>query len=91
MTDDYAYMIKGAQNFISTQIQKKWPDKMLGSNWDRKSIDFGPDEYGLVIYRGKKKLVFSFTKDELIEDYGSTTWKVKLLTRVNEIIRRMER
>ena len=84
MTDDSAYMIMGSQKFITNQIEKKMPDKMLGLVWGTTSFDFGPDEYGLVINRGKKKLVFPFTKNELIEDYGSTKWKNRLLTRVND-------
>ena len=90
MTDDYAYMIMGAQNFIKNQIEKKTRDKMFGCIWGTPSLGLGPNEYELVIYRGMKKLAFPFTKNELIKDYGSTRWKTRLLARVNEINKRIE-
>ncbi len=90
MIDDYTYMILGAQKYITTQIEKKMPEKILSSVWGTTDLNLGPDEYGLVIYRGKKKLVFRFTKNELIEDYGSTKWRTRLLRRVTEILRRMK-
>ncbi len=58
--------------------------------WGGTGLNLGADEYGLVIYKGKKKTVFTFTKDELINGYGSTEWKNRLLKRINEILRRLE-
>lgn len=89
IADDYIYMIMGAQNFISTQIQKKTLDTMSGSIWGTKSLNLGPNEYGLVIYQVKEKVIFPFTRSELIEGYGSREWKTRLLTRVNKIVRRL--
>jgi hypothetical protein len=82
--------ISKAQKFIRTQLEKKASDKMIGLMWGGTGLNLGPDEYVLVIYKGKKKTVFKFTKDELIKGYGSTEWKTRLLARVNEIFRRME-
>jgi hypothetical protein len=90
MTDDHTYMILGAQNLIKNQIEKKMRDKMVGCIWGKPSLGLGPNEYELVIYRGEKKLIVPFNRGELIEDYGSTKWKKRLLARVNEIFRRME-
>lgn len=90
MTDDRVFMIRGAQNFIINQIEKQTPGNMIGAVWGTTSLDLGKGEYGLAIYKGKQKIVFTFTKKELIENYGSKNWKIRLLTRVNEIIRRMK-
>ncbi len=82
--------IAKAQQFIRTQLEKKAPEKMVSLMWGGTSLKLGPDEYGLVIYKCKKKRVFKFTKDELIKGYGSTEWKKRLLVRINEILRRLE-
>ena len=82
--------ISKAQKFIRTQLEKKASDQIIGLMWDGTSFNLGPNEYGLVIYKGKKKTVFTFTKDELIKGYGSTEWKIRLLKKINEILRRME-
>jgi len=80
-----------AQKYIIYQLKKKGPKKMAGLLWSSKSVNLGPDEYGLTIQKGKKKNLFSFTKDELIEEYGSREWKDRLLARITEILRRIER
>ena len=82
--------ISKAQKFIRTQLEKKVSDKMIGLMWGGTGLNLGQDEYGLVIYKGKKKTVFKFTKDELIKGYGSTEWKIRLLNKINEILRRLE-
>jgi hypothetical protein len=82
--------ISKAQKFIRTQLEKKASDKMIGLMWGGTGLNLGPDEYGLVIYKGKKKTVFKFTKDELIKGYGSTECKSRLLKRINEILMRLE-
>ncbi len=82
--------ISKAQKFIRTQLEKKASDKMIGLMWGGTGLNLGPDEYVLVIYKGKKKTVFKFTKDELIKGYGSTEWKSRLLKRINEILMRLE-
>jgi hypothetical protein len=82
--------IAQAQKFIGTQLKKKASDKMIGLMWGGTSLKLGPNQYGLVIYKSKKKTVFKFTKDELIKGYGSTEWKKRLLVRINEILRRLE-
>ena len=71
--------ISKAQIFIKTQLEKKLREKMIGLMWVGTSLKLGPNKYGLVIYKGKKKTVFKFTKDELIKGYGSTEWKSRLL------------
>ena len=90
MTDDRAFMIRGAQNFIVNQIEKKTAGNMIGAVWGTTRLDLVKGEYELAIYKVKKKIVFTFTKKELIEEYGSKNWKIRLLTRVNEIVNRME-
>ena len=55
--------ISKAQQFIRTQLEKKASDKMIGLMWGGTSLNLGPNEYGLVIYIGKKKTGFTFTKD----------------------------
>ena len=90
---DYEYeqsLVFYAQKYVISQLKKKASKKITDLMWGSTSLNLGPDEYGLIIYKGKKKSVFPFTKDELIEDYGSTKWKTRLLARVNEIFRRME-
>ena len=82
--------ISKAQKFIRTQLEKKASDKMIGLMWGGTGLNLGQDEYGLVIYKGKKKTVFKFNKDELIKGYGSTEWKIRLLNKINEILRRLE-
>lgn len=90
MSDYEQSLIFYAQKYIVFQLKKKASKKITDLMWGSTSLNLGPDEYGLTIQKGKKKLVFPFTKDELIEDYGSAKWKTILLTRVNEIFRRME-
>ncbi len=82
--------IAKAQQFIRNQLEKKLRGKMIGLMWGGTGLKLGPNQYGLVIYRGEKKTVFKFTKDELIKGYGSTEWKKRLLARINEILRRLE-
>ena len=82
--------ISKAQQFIRTQLEKKVSDKMIGLMWGGTGLKLRPNQYGLVIYKGKEKMVFTFTKDELIKGYGSTEWKKRLLARINEILRRLE-
>ncbi len=90
MKSEYSYQILGAQNLIKNQLGKKLREEMIGLMWGGASLKLGPNQYGLVIYKGKKKTVFTFTKDELIKGYGSTEWKKRLLVRINEILRRLE-
>ncbi|MBA7547521.1 hypothetical protein ES705_39943 [subsurface metagenome] len=71
-------------------MEKKVSDKIIGLMWGGTGLNLGQDEYGLVIYKGKKKTVFKFTKDELIKGYGSTEWKNRLLKRINEILSSLE-
>jgi len=82
--------IAQAQKFIRTQLEKKASDKRVSLMWGGTGLKLGPNQYGLVIYKDKKKTVFKFTKDELIKGYGSTEWKKRLLVRINEILRRLE-
>ncbi|MBA7585233.1 hypothetical protein ES708_27204 [subsurface metagenome] len=90
MSDYERSLVFYAQKYVVSQLAKKASKEMVGFIWGSKNPDLGPDEYRLTIQKGKKKLVFPFTKDELIEDYGSTKWKTRLLIRVNEIFRRLE-
>jgi len=79
-----------AQKYVVYQLKKKRPKKMADPLWSSKSVDLDPDEYGLTIQKGKKKNIFTFTKDELIEGYGSRAWKDRLLARIKEILREIE-
>lgn len=80
-----------AQNYIIDQLKKKGPKEMSGFSWGSKNLGPGPDKYGLTIQKDEGKKIFTFTKDKLIEGYGSREWKDRLLARIKEILKKIER
>jgi len=80
-----------AQKYINTKLARKTSKKTLDLIWGSKGLNLGPDEYGLIVPKDKKKLSFTFTKAELIEGYGTSEWKDRLLARINKIVQRMEK
>ena len=80
-----------AQKYISTELARKTSKKTVDLIWGSKSLNLGPDEYGLIVPKDKKKLSFTFTKVELIEGYGTSEWKDRLLARIDKILKRIER
>jgi len=91
MTFEYEQsLIFYAQRYIIYQLKKNGPKEMDDLVWGRKSLDLGPDEYGLIVPKDSKRIAFTFTKDELIEGYGSREWKDRLLARTKEILRKIE-
>jgi len=79
-----------AQNYIFNQLKRKGPIEMGGLFWGSKNLGLGPDEYGLIVNKGKKKIVFTFPRAELIERYGSSEWKAWLLDKIEKILKTME-
>ena len=51
-------------------------------------IDPAVGVYRLAIYRGAERSVFAFTKDALVNNYGSKQWEIRLQAQVGDI--RME-
>jgi len=90
MTFEYEQsLIFYAQKYIIFQLKKKGSKEMADPLWSSKSVNLDPDEFGLTIHTGKKKNIFTFTKDELIKGYGSRAWKDRLLARIKEILKKI--
>ena len=79
-----------AQKYVASQLVRKATKKSIDPVWGSKSLNLGPDEYGLIVSKDKKRIAFTFTKAELIEGYGTSEWKDRLSTKTNNILRRIE-
>lgn len=92
MTFDYEdSLVFYAQKYIISQLARKAAKEMAGLIWGNKSLDLDPDEYGLIVNKDKKRIAFTFTRAELIEGYGSSEWKARLLDKIDKILKRTER
>jgi len=80
-----------AQKYVSVLLKRKASKEVGDPIWGSKSLDLGMDEYSLIFPKDKKRLVFTFTRGELIKGYGTCEWKDRLLVRINKILKRIER
>jgi len=79
-----------AEKFVIHHLKKKVPEKTGHLLWGGMTLGLGPEEYGLVIHIGEKRMIFTFTKNELIKGYGNREWKNRLLARIDEILNKIQ-
>jgi hypothetical protein len=79
--------ILAAQDFVGARIRKAEPVDITAMAWSQTDLDLPVGLFRLTISLGNSKsAVFTFTKDELVENHGTNLWKTYLIGRVNEIV-----
>ena len=85
MLEDEQTFVFYAQKYVDHHLKKKKAKQTITFVWGSKTLDLGPNEYGLAIHKGDNQMIFTFTRDELIEGYGTSEWKERLVSRSDEI------
>ena len=75
-----------AKNFITRELQQRGAGRIDAMNWGQGPRDLVPSIYRSTISLGREKSIFTFTKYELLEDYGSKQWKKELRGHVGDIL-----
>lgn len=92
MTFEYEdRLVVYAQQYITGLLETKALKETVQPIWGNKSLDLDPDEYGLIVTKDKKRIAFTFTKAELVTGYGTERWAERLLSKTNEILKRLQR
>ena len=92
MTFEYENrLVVHAQQYVTGLLETKTHKEKIHPIWGNKSLDLGPDEYGLIVSKDEKRIAFTFTRIELTEGYGASVWAERLLAKTNKILKRLER
>ena len=75
-----------AQDFIIWKLQKMDRRKTIDISWIRDKTDLASGTHRLKVFAGTKKVVFTFTTDELTKWYDYWKWEKIFLRRVQEIL-----
>jgi len=78
--------LRKAQNFIARELQKKGTGRVDTVNWAQGPHDAATGIHRLIVLRGGEKSIFTFTKYELLENYGSKEWVKQLRGHIGEIL-----
>jgi hypothetical protein len=78
--------LRKAQNFIARELQKKGTGRVDAVNWGQGPQDVAAGIYQLAVFRGSEKSVFTFSKFELLENYGSKQWEKQLRGHISDIL-----
>ena len=82
-------MIRQAQQFIKSEIQKSYTRKIDAFTWKQTNRDVSTGMHRLIVYQGEKQSIFMFTKHELIDDFGTPKWEVQLKMRLNAVFQEL--
>jgi len=83
-------LIRLAQEYIVTQLENAKPDSIDAFIWDQREVNALIEEVRLTVHFADQDFVFTFTEEELIQDYGSKKWESRLNGRVKEILAKTE-
>lgn len=75
-----------AQDFINRQLQKQGIGPINAITWEQNPNDRATRTHRLVVFRGGEKSIITFTKYELLENYGSRQWEKVLRDHVRDIL-----
>ncbi len=81
-----AEKLREAQNFIAREVQKKGAGRIDAVNWAQCPHNAAAGIHRLIVLRGGEKSIFTFTKYELLENYGSKEWEKQLRGHVGETL-----
>ena len=76
--------LRAAQDYVTRELQVY--DKINGMTWNQDPLDSAFGIYRLAIYHGGEKSVFTFSKSELLGNYGSRQWEKELRSHIGEIL-----
>ena len=76
--------LRAAQDYVTRELHKY--GKINGMTWNQDPLDPAFGLYRLAVFRGGEKSVFTFSKSELIENYGSQQWEKELRSHIGEIL-----
>ena len=75
-----------AQDFIARELQRKSAGRVDAMSWGQGPKDLPAGIYRLTVFHGGEQSIFTFTKYDLRENYGSRQWKKELRTQVGDIL-----
>jgi len=76
--------LRAAQDYVTRELQEY--GKTNGMTWNQDPLDSAFGIYRLAVFRGGEKSVFTFSKSELLENYGSQQWEKELRSHIGEIL-----
>ncbi len=84
-----AEQLREAQDFITRELQQKGATRIDAMNWSQDAHDPSAGIHRLIVLGGGEISIFTFTKYELLENYGSKEWEKQLRGHVGEILREL--
>lgn len=81
-----AEKLREAQDFITRELQKQGVGRIDAISWNQGPWDPAAGIYRLIVYRDGEKSSFTFTKYELIKNYGSQQWAKDLRVHISDIL-----
>ena len=82
-------MIRQAQQFIKSEIQKSYTRKIDAFTWKQTNRDVSTGMHRLIVYQGEKQSIFMFTKHELIDDFGTANWEKRLRESLDSVFQEL--
>ena len=82
-------MIRQAQQFIKSEIQKSYTRKIDAFTWKQTDVDVSVGMHRLIVYIGDQPSTFMFTKHELIDDFGTANWEKRLRERLDSVFQEL--
>ena len=77
--------LREAQDFLTRELQQKGAGRIDAISWDQGPHDLAAGIHRLLVFRGGEKSIFTFTKYELLENYGSKQWEMQLRGHISDI------
>jgi len=81
-----AEQLRKAQDFITQELAQKGGGRIDAISWGQGPHNAAAGIHRLIVLRGGEKSIFTFTKYELLENYGSKHWERELRVHVGEIL-----
>ena len=78
--------LREAQDFITRELAQKGGGRIDAISWAQGRHDAAAGIHRLIVSRGGEKAIFTFSKYELLENFGSKRWERELRTQVGDIL-----
>ena len=75
-----------AKDYIARELLQQGADRVDEISWYQGPWDPAAGIYRLTVSRDREKTIFTFTKYELLKNYGSPGWKKDLRNHINDIL-----
>lgn len=76
--------LRDSQDYVTRELHKY--GKMNGMTWNQEPLDSAFGIFRLAVFRAGEMSFFTFSKSELLEDYGSRQWEKELRSHIGEIL-----